>query len=81
MQKYGRGVRWLQEVLHSVKFTKDRLLVVATKMINDVARWGEREGRGGKRREGGREGEGGERREGGRGRGGRGGERGDEGDD
>jgi len=38
VQKYGRGVRWLQDVLHSVKFTKDRLLVVATKMINDVAR-------------------------------------------
>ena len=44
LEKYDRGVRWLREVLFNVKFTKERLLVVATKMMNDVARYGIVEG-------------------------------------
>ena len=39
-EKYDCGVRWLREVLFNVKFTRERLLVVTTKMINDVARYG-----------------------------------------
>ena len=62
LEKYDRGVRWLREVLFNVKFTKERLLVVATKMINDVARYGIVEGEGeerrGEERGGGGEGEG-----------------------
>ena len=46
LEKYDRGVRWLREVLFNVKFTKERLLVVATKMMNDVARYGIVEGGG-----------------------------------
>ena len=36
--KYAQGVQWVREVLYGVQFTKDRLLVVANKMINDVSR-------------------------------------------
>ena len=36
--KYARGVQWLKDVLFNVQFTKERLLVVANKMINDVSR-------------------------------------------
>ena len=39
-EKYDCGVRWLRELLFNVKFTRERLLVVTTKMINDVARYG-----------------------------------------
>ena len=38
-EKYALGVRWLKEVLYGVQFTKERLLVVANKMINDVSRF------------------------------------------
>ena len=58
LEKYDRGVRWLREVLFNVKFTKERLLVVATKMINDVARYGIVEGGGKGRGRGRRRGEG-----------------------
>lgn len=37
-EKYVLGVRWLSEVLMGVQFTKERLSVVANKMINDVSR-------------------------------------------
>ena len=37
-EKYAVGVKWLKEILYSVQFTKERLLVVARKMINDVSR-------------------------------------------
>lgn len=36
-KKYALGVRWVKEVLYGVQFTKERLLVVANKMINDVS--------------------------------------------
>ncbi len=39
-KKYALGVRWVKEVLYGVQFTKERLLVVANKMINDVSRYG-----------------------------------------
>lgn len=38
MEKYVRGVEWLKEILYGIQFSADRLLVVANKMINDVAR-------------------------------------------
>ena len=37
-EKYACGVRWLYELLYSLQFTVDRLTVVGTKMVNDVAR-------------------------------------------
>ena len=37
-EKYAAGVKWLKEVLYGIQFTKERLLVVAKKMINDVSR-------------------------------------------
>ena len=36
--KYGVGVAHLKEVLFSIQFTKERIQVVASKMINDVSR-------------------------------------------
>lgn len=38
-EKYAAGIKWLKEILYSVQFTKERLLVVAKKMINDVSRY------------------------------------------
>ena len=37
-EKYVAGVKWLKEILYGVQFTKERLSVVAKKMINDVSR-------------------------------------------
>ena len=39
-EKYGLGVKWLREILYDLEFTKERLMVVANKMINDVSRYG-----------------------------------------
>ena len=36
--KYVKGVKWLKELLYNIQFTKERLSVVANKMINDVSR-------------------------------------------
>ncbi|XP_064616831.1 uncharacterized protein C05D11.1-like [Liolophura sinensis] len=36
-EKYDVGVRWLHEILYKTQFTADRLKIVATKMINNVA--------------------------------------------
>ncbi len=36
--KYSRGVQWLQELLYGLQFTRERLAVVAQKMVSDVAR-------------------------------------------
>ncbi|XP_059480505.1 uncharacterized protein C05D11.1-like [Neocloeon triangulifer] len=35
--KYARCVKWMQEILYGTQLTTERLSVVATKMINDVA--------------------------------------------
>lgn len=37
-EKYTRGVEWLHELLYQIQFTRERLSVVAQKMVNDVAR-------------------------------------------
>ena len=37
-EKYERGVRWLHDLLYGLQFSTDRVVVVATKMVNDVAR-------------------------------------------
>ena len=37
--KYTCGVRWLHNVLYGLQFTSERVSVVATKMVNDVARY------------------------------------------
>lgn len=37
--KYAKGVKWMKEILCGVQFTKERLSVVANKMINDVSRY------------------------------------------
>ncbi|XP_071830473.1 uncharacterized protein C05D11.1-like [Apostichopus japonicus] len=36
-EKYAAGVNWLQEILCKTQFTKERLNIVATKMVNEVA--------------------------------------------
>ncbi|XP_029633499.1 uncharacterized protein C05D11.1 [Octopus sinensis] len=35
-EKYHKGVQWLKELLYKVQFTKDRLKIGATKIVNDV---------------------------------------------
>lgn len=35
--KYERGIMWLRELLHQTVFTAERLRIIATKIINDVA--------------------------------------------
>ncbi|EEB10863.1 conserved hypothetical protein [Pediculus humanus corporis] len=37
--KYQEGIKWLRELLYSTVFTKERLQIVATKIINDVPQW------------------------------------------
>ncbi|XP_070567442.1 uncharacterized protein C05D11.1-like isoform X2 [Ptychodera flava] len=44
MEKYSIGVKWLYELLYKTQFTKDRLKIISTKIVNDVAR-AKREGR------------------------------------
>ncbi|CAI8039021.1 Uncharacterized protein C05D11.1 [Geodia barretti] len=43
-EKYAVGVKWLHDVLFGLQFSPERVAVVATKMVNDVARM-KREGR------------------------------------
>ncbi|XP_022082849.1 uncharacterized protein C05D11.1-like [Acanthaster planci] len=38
VEKYTKGVQWLQELLYQTQFVADRLKIVANKMTNDVAR-------------------------------------------
>ncbi|XP_033646112.1 uncharacterized protein C05D11.1-like [Asterias rubens] len=38
IEKYKRGVQWLQELLYQTQFVAERLKIVASKMMNDVAR-------------------------------------------
>lgn len=38
-EKYERGVRWVKEVLYDLKFSVERIKVVANKMIKDVANY------------------------------------------
>ncbi|XP_038073979.1 uncharacterized protein C05D11.1-like isoform X2 [Patiria miniata] len=38
VEKYFKGVQWLQELLYQTQFVADRLKIVANKMTNDVAR-------------------------------------------
>ena len=40
-EKYADGVKWLHDVLYGLQFTNERVSVVATKMVNDVARYKE----------------------------------------
>ena len=40
-EKYAVGVKWLHDVLFGLQFSPERVAVVATKMVNDVARYGE----------------------------------------
>ena len=37
-EKYACGVKWLHDLLYGLQFPADRVTVVATKMVNDVAR-------------------------------------------
>ena len=37
-EKYETGVKWLHNLLFSLQFSSERVAVVATKMVNDVAR-------------------------------------------
>lgn len=37
VEKYEKGIRWLQDLLYKAQFTKDRLEIVGKKMMNDVA--------------------------------------------
>lgn len=37
-ERYGCGVKWLYDILYGLQFPADRVAVVATKMVNDVAR-------------------------------------------
>ena len=38
--RYESGVRWLHDLLYGLKFSAERVVVVATKMVNDVSRYG-----------------------------------------
>ena len=40
-EKYAVGVKWLHDILFGLQFSPERVAVVATKMVNDVARYGE----------------------------------------
>lgn len=42
--KYETGLRWMRELLYKTVFTAERLKVIATKMLNSVARY-KRQGR------------------------------------
>lgn len=35
--KFEKGVQWLREILYKTVFTKDRIEVIAQKIINEVA--------------------------------------------
>ena len=37
-EKFSRGVQWLQELLFHLQPTRERLSVIATKMVNDIPR-------------------------------------------
>ena len=37
-EKYEMGVKWLHDLLFGLQFSSERVAVVATKMVNDVAR-------------------------------------------
>ncbi|KAJ8023724.1 hypothetical protein HOLleu_36243 [Holothuria leucospilota] len=43
-EKYTTGVQWLQNILYKTQFTAERLKIVATKMMNEVAKM-KRDGR------------------------------------
>lgn len=43
--KFQRGIVWMRELLYQTKLTSDRVKIIATKMINDVAH-AKRSGRG-----------------------------------
>lgn len=44
MDKYRKAINWLRDLLYNVQFTEERLKIVASKMVNDVARM-KRDGR------------------------------------
>lgn len=35
--KFEKGVQWLREILYKTVFTKDRIEVIAQKIVNEVA--------------------------------------------
>ncbi|XP_033325130.2 uncharacterized protein C05D11.1 [Megalopta genalis] len=37
IEKYDKGVRWMKELLYETELTSNRLKIIATKMVNDVA--------------------------------------------
>ncbi|XP_076642310.1 uncharacterized protein C05D11.1 [Halictus rubicundus] len=37
IKKYSDGVRWIKELLYDTELTSNRLKIIATKMVNDVA--------------------------------------------
>jgi Zn-dependent M16 (insulinase) family peptidase len=37
LEKYEKGVQWIKELLYDTELIVDKLKVVATKMMNDVA--------------------------------------------
>ncbi|XP_011145031.2 uncharacterized protein C05D11.1 [Harpegnathos saltator] len=37
LEKYEKGVQWIKELLYDTELTVDRLKIIATKMVNDVA--------------------------------------------
>ena len=38
LDKYKKGVQWLNELLYKVQFEVDRLKIIISKITNDVAR-------------------------------------------
>ncbi|XP_076234685.1 uncharacterized protein C05D11.1 [Calliopsis andreniformis] len=37
IEKYEKGVQWIKELLYNTELTPDRLKIIASKMVNDVA--------------------------------------------
>ncbi|XP_071956159.1 uncharacterized protein C05D11.1-like [Antedon mediterranea] len=37
-EKYAKGVQWLHDLMYNVRFETERIKIIATKMINDVAK-------------------------------------------
>lgn len=35
--KYEKNVKWIKDILYQTKFTAERLKIISTKIINDVA--------------------------------------------
>ena len=37
VEKYEKGVAWLKEILYHTQFTSERVKIISSKIINDVA--------------------------------------------